>query len=937
MLEMFLNPWSMAAGAALVSVPIIIHLINRMRFKRVRWAAMEFVIKAQKRMKRKLIFQQLLLLALRCLLVFLFGLLVGRFLGFDPLDGRDTRSTSHVVILDDSPSMGDFFRGDDGQMTDAFTSAKKVLVEQIAPAASQATTAQTLDLITLSAPQSPRSFGRINATSIDDIKSFLNNAEPSAIRGSLVEALKKAKQVLDEQPGAEVSQVIHVLSDFRAADWNLDADKIKTAIADLTTARVKVHFVDVAHPFRKDEKQAPLHHDNIGIVELKPAKLVAARYEPLEFTLTVRNFGAAELKDIRFSIAVNGDDSKGLSIQFPSLPGNDEKSLNFSLALDQIGTPERPLDRFSLITARMEPVEPGGIVIDNVRHAIVEVRERLPMLVVDGRPANRDKKESDSFYLQRVFTDTIGGFRWVPGTVRDLEGDLRQYTCVLLLNVPTFTEAAVKNLEAYVRDGGGVGFFLGPDIQPAVYNRLLYADGAGLFPVPLPDQPSAPVPDDVMIVRRFTPTKKILLRDPALKTHPAVAPLYTDERGLRVKSSEELEKFFPFITIARYWPIKRIGNWRDDRSVAELFCMPNESPMGDYDKPVVDFLAKLPVDEPKYAKYKPLLDDLKTKLRAKALSTDPLYELAALFDQLLADQRSDGRPEDALLREFWSLPEINDLRNEATRLRDLVKFGDPFYFVKQFGKGRVTVITTTAGETWNDWASLPPGNACFQPMMVVLERYLSGGTAEANRSVGETWEMKFEAARYRADVERSLITYDPLKSGAQQGASVEIKPIDLKTQVMTTNAGQHEFRFADSNKPGGYLFTFTQIKAQTAGSEAAETPEYIASAFNVDAKIEGDLRRYSRDDILTNAPGAELHSVADSGWVDALKNKKTDWTEAGWIFLVILVILVAEGGLAVKLSHHSTPGTLDHAAPTVAAMLNRTTTAAPSSPAGPTG
>ena len=29
----------MAAGAALVSTPIIIHLINRMRFRRVKWAA----------------------------------------------------------------------------------------------------------------------------------------------------------------------------------------------------------------------------------------------------------------------------------------------------------------------------------------------------------------------------------------------------------------------------------------------------------------------------------------------------------------------------------------------------------------------------------------------------------------------------------------------------------------------------------------------------------------------------------------------------------------------------------------------------------------------------------------------------------------------------------------------------------------------------------
>ena len=46
MADWFLNPGYLAAAAALISVPIIIHLINRMRFKRIRWAAMEFLLKA---------------------------------------------------------------------------------------------------------------------------------------------------------------------------------------------------------------------------------------------------------------------------------------------------------------------------------------------------------------------------------------------------------------------------------------------------------------------------------------------------------------------------------------------------------------------------------------------------------------------------------------------------------------------------------------------------------------------------------------------------------------------------------------------------------------------------------------------------------------------------------------------------------------------------
>src|SRR5580698_9610265 len=94
----FANPWFMAAGGALVAAPILIHLINRMRFKRIRWAAMEFLLKSQKRNRRKLIIEQLILLALRCLLVMLAGFLLGRL-----QLGHDTgQNAFHYVILDDT-------------------------------------------------------------------------------------------------------------------------------------------------------------------------------------------------------------------------------------------------------------------------------------------------------------------------------------------------------------------------------------------------------------------------------------------------------------------------------------------------------------------------------------------------------------------------------------------------------------------------------------------------------------------------------------------------------------------------------------------------------------------------------------------------------------------------------------------------------------------
>src|SRR3712207_3057230 len=149
MFDAFLNPGYFALAAALVSVPIIIHLINRLRYKRVRWAAMEFLLKAQKRMRRRLIIEQLLLLALRCLLVALTGLLVLRFVGFS-LAGFEGKPNLHLVLLDDTLSMADQWKEGDNP-TDSFAVARqKFLLDKIVQGVALSSAADRLQIVLFS-------------------------------------------------------------------------------------------------------------------------------------------------------------------------------------------------------------------------------------------------------------------------------------------------------------------------------------------------------------------------------------------------------------------------------------------------------------------------------------------------------------------------------------------------------------------------------------------------------------------------------------------------------------------------------------------------------------------------------------------------------------------------------------------------------------------
>src|SRR4051812_38799586 len=64
----YLQPWMLWALPA-VLLPIIIHLLNRLRYKTVPWAAMLFLLKANRAATRRAKIRQYLLLAARCLIV----------------------------------------------------------------------------------------------------------------------------------------------------------------------------------------------------------------------------------------------------------------------------------------------------------------------------------------------------------------------------------------------------------------------------------------------------------------------------------------------------------------------------------------------------------------------------------------------------------------------------------------------------------------------------------------------------------------------------------------------------------------------------------------------------------------------------------------------------------------------------------------------------
>jgi hypothetical protein len=74
---LFLNPW-LLLGLAGIAIPVILHLLNRHRARRVDWGAMRFLLDSLVQRRRRLLLEEMLLLATRCLLAGLAALALAR-------------------------------------------------------------------------------------------------------------------------------------------------------------------------------------------------------------------------------------------------------------------------------------------------------------------------------------------------------------------------------------------------------------------------------------------------------------------------------------------------------------------------------------------------------------------------------------------------------------------------------------------------------------------------------------------------------------------------------------------------------------------------------------------------------------------------------------------------------------------------------------------
>lgn len=517
-------------GLPLLAAPILIHLINLLRHRRVQWAAMEFLLASQKRNRNWIILKQLLLLLLRVAVVAALVAMVAQPLLRKSAAGiLGGTKTHHVVLLDDSYSMADRWTD-----SSAFDEARRV-VEKLAGRATQQDTPQSFTLLRFSraARGKGAQYDQLTATVDADFPARVARQLRGINVSEYAVGPQPALEAVEQLPAAkgDEDRIVYLVSDLRAREWNEPTalrkvlDRIERSGAQLHL----IHCVDAGRP-------------NLAITSLRAGGGTRAAGVPLVMELAVHNYGLAPASDVSVSLAEDG--AQRPPVVFEDVPPGKTVTRQFQVQFTAAGE------------HRVEAaLSSDHLATDNRRVAVLDVPLAAPALVVDGDPQARD-----AFFVSAVLAPggkVSTGVKPVVEGPRFLDNHpFDSYAAIYLLNVDRLSAPAVTALEGYVRAGGGLAVFVGELTRGDFMNRELYREGRGLFPAPLG------FPTELLVDRgEKTP-------DLNVTNHPIFA-IFAGQRN----------SFLATVNVERYFTVER--NWSPpaDSTVRVIARLRNGAPL----------------------------------------------------------------------------------------------------------------------------------------------------------------------------------------------------------------------------------------------------------------------------------------------------------------------------------------------------------------------
>lgn len=420
----FLNTAFLFALSVAV-LPILIHLLNREKVKRVYFSTLRYLHLLQKTRMKRVRLRQIILLILRTLALLLLALAFARPALKGALSGLvgAHAKISAAILLDNSLSMGaaGLFREARG---------KGELILDMLKEGDEA------DLITFSDHPHPLLPSPTHNLSL--VGKGLAKAELSDGGTNLKEAFTEAISTISRSKN--LNREIYLITDLRRYGWG----KIVAQGLEIP-AGVRLYII---HPEPNQPRNA-----TIGSVELGGGGMMEEG-KSLELDVEIKNNSSSPFVNLTTELFLDGRrmDQKNIDLK----PGQEGK-VKFDI------TPEGGGNHWGWV--QIPDDELNG---DNRRYFNFTIPERIRVLCVGG-------KREDIFYLQLALNPLQEkGFsvETTPCEAGELSGFLlSDFDVLALANVGSLNPDRVAALEGFLEEGGGLFISLGEGIDPRFFNQ----------------------------------------------------------------------------------------------------------------------------------------------------------------------------------------------------------------------------------------------------------------------------------------------------------------------------------------------------------------------------------------------------------------------------------------------------------------------------------
>jgi len=422
------------AGLAAMVVPILIHLLSRQRRRPIQWAAMRFLMEALRKHRRRLQLQQLLLLAVRCLILALLGAALARpFLeAAGMLDGVGSRVVYLVIDNGLASSVRLSSDGETHTALDASVDVAVSLVESLGAG-------DAIGVITAARPAS----GLVVPPSGDHraIIELLRSLEPTESPTDFPAALGLLKRALEDLGSGGDRAVAYLLSEFRSGSARLEASLPADLAGDTISATL------LAAP------AAQRSIANTQIVSIEPLRglILSEGVDGTgQVSVTLARSGGELTRDVS-RVRLVGDQLPPIEPRLVEWsPGQARGEVDFIVNLAGRGDGTLSLSAV---------IDDDALPADNARHTVLLSRNRVRGLLIDRRSFGADRdlhRLRAGPWLVRALQPSerspIDVIEVDPAALDTV--DLRGVDVALVTRPDLLDDSGWSVLAAYVRTGG---------------------------------------------------------------------------------------------------------------------------------------------------------------------------------------------------------------------------------------------------------------------------------------------------------------------------------------------------------------------------------------------------------------------------------------------------------------------------------------------------